>query len=214
MKWELAIFDWNGTILNDFKMLHRCIVAIAKHYNFNTPTIEQCRNELSHNWIEVYYKWGLSRKVKPDELRKFRRHYVKDNWRGAGLFSDVKKTIAACLEMNLKLAIVSAEQADFLLNRLNRYNLLSSFIDIRPQSYDKKTMFLEVLKKLSVAPEKTFYVDDTADGILEAKEVGLTTFGITRGYNTPERIRAAKPTYVVDTLDEVIRILEVEEKIA
>ena len=210
MRFELAIFDWNGTLFNDLSMLYKAIVAIFKHYRCKPPTLEECRDGLSHNWIEFYRKCGLPKSVTPEELREFRRNFVNNNWKGIGLFRDAKSAIVGCLKMKMKLAIVSAEQADFLLSRLSHHQLLSSFSEVLSQSYDKKSAFLKVLKKLSIPAEKAFYVDDTADGILEAKEAGLATFGMTRGYNSPERIRAAKPTYVIDTLDEMVKILESE----
>jgi HAD superfamily hydrolase (TIGR01509 family) len=74
-------------------------------------------------------------------------------------------------------------------------------------------LFLFAAHSLGVAPLKTAVVEDSVAGVMAAKAAGMTAIGFVGGLHhgppSAEKLRAAGADHVVETMDEVGRLLGV-----
>jgi HAD superfamily hydrolase (TIGR01509 family) len=205
---RLAIYDWNGTLFNDLPVAYS-----AMEYIFHTlvprlrpPTLEEYRNGITSNFTDFYYRYGIPKTVSGDELNRLRTsHYVKLA-ANAALNDGAEELLRKCRSIGLKNAMVSASPED-VEKALARFGILHLFDKIRLKAWPKGAALVETVGYFGVAAEEAFYIDDTYDGLRAAKNLGIVAIGFTGGYCSRERILAAQPDYVVDSLREVITIL-------
>lgn len=210
-RWKLAILDWNGTCLNDLPVVYKSVVAIFRHYGLEPPTLEQYRREITADYMKFYHKHGIPARVTGSDLKKIRVRVFREYWAKVKLRRDVFPLIRGLRRIKIKTTIVSAEYPSVLAERLAQFKIVSLLDCARAGAWPKDKALREMISRFNLKPDAAFYVDDTFDGIKSAKSVGLTTFGFTKGYNSRRRIQAAKPDFVVNSLKEVLMIIEKSE---
>ncbi|MEK9180126.1 MAG: HAD family hydrolase [Patescibacteria group bacterium] len=208
MRFRLAIFDWNGTLLNDLPAAYGAVVHIFQTVspNLEPPTLEEYCNEITSKFMDFYYAHGIPTSVSGDDLNNIRKPYYEEHSRTAKLNDGAREFLARCQELGLKNAMVSASPED-VEKTLAEFGVANLFDKIRLKAWPKDAALRETVEYFGIRPEEAFYVDDTFDGITSAKNLGLWTIGFTGGYNTRERILAARPNYAVDSLRHAIAIL-------
>jgi phosphoglycolate phosphatase-like HAD superfamily hydrolase len=72
---------------------------------------------------------------------------------------------------------------------------------------DKEQTIRQMLDREKVAAHDAFYVGDTSDDIAHGRQAKVVTFGYMKGYNSPDRIREAKPKYMVESLLDMLSIV-------
>ncbi|MBI5420716.1 MAG: HAD family hydrolase [Parcubacteria group bacterium] len=209
MKPRLLVCDWNGTLLNDLWLAYVSTKAIFEAYGVPAPTLLQYQNEIESDFSKFYIQHGITQ-FDFDFNNRMRRKIFEENWDKVELHDPVmaKHILVRVKQLGLRLAIVSAEIPDVLARRMAQFGLEDVFDCVVGGAWPKNAALRDVLVHFDVKPEETFYIDDTLEGISIAKKLGIRTIGFTEGYNTRQQIVAAKPTYVVNSLAEMLSILQ------
>ena len=210
-KWKVAIFDWNGTLCNDFPLVYKVVEAIFAAYNLTPPTPAEYRNEIEADFIKLYHKYGIPQHVTAQYLNnEFRKKILEKYWNSIRLQKNTKFVLSNCKELGLKCAIISGEMSQILKKRLDYFGIAKYFDYVAADAYLKpKTELMKMaIKEIRVKPKEVFYVDDSCDGIKSAKEVGIATIGFTCGYYSKRRIISAEPDFTIDDLKEIIEIIK------
>ena len=63
------------------------------------------------------------------------------------------------------------------------------------------------MAKRGYQPQDVVIVGDSDEEPAIARQLGLTSIGITDGYITEKRLRAAKPDYIINSLKEIASIV-------
>ncbi len=211
MKFELAIFDWNGTLLNDLPIAYQSVIKIFNEFSLPAPSLEEYKNEITADFMKFYHYHGIPAYVTPELLNSIRVKYFEAHWTEPGLHPGAKDLIEFCKYLGLQTAIVSAEIADVLDKRLSGFGIFPFIDRITGSAYDKPKALTETLDFFGIQSEKAFYLDDTFDGLMAAKSVGITAIGFCNGYNSYERIMRAKPDFPNTDFPEVLTHADVRE---
>lgn len=210
-KFKVAIFDWNGTLFNDFYVAYKVVIEIFRHYRLKPPTPRKYRNEIEADFIKFYHRHGIPSHVTATELNsKFRKPILLKHWNEVKLQKGARNVLSYCKRSGLKCAIISAEMSEILKKRLIKLGIEKYFDYVAADAHLKpKAELMRILiNKIGVKPKEMFYVDDSCDGIKSAKEVGIKTIGFTSGYYSKKRIISAEPDFVIDDLRKVIDIIK------
>lgn len=209
LRWKLGIFDWNGTLIDDLRLAYQSTREIFEAHGVPPPSLGAFRDEIESDFKKFYIQHGITH-FDLDLNHAIRTRVFDEHWDETKLHDHemAKMLLMRFKELGFKLAIVSAEVPEVLLRRIEQFKLQEVFDHIRAGAWPKGSALRETVEHFGVKPEETFYVDDTHEGIGLGKELGVHTFGFTRGYNTKRRIKGAKPTYVVDSLSEVLSIAQ------
>jgi phosphoglycolate phosphatase len=204
---KLAIFDWNGTLLNDLKLVYESVVAIFKAYQLPPPTLDEYRNEIEADFMKFYRAHGMPAHVTGEELNAIRKQYFQEHWQEVELQSGARQLLQLCRDLRIPITIVSGEMKEVLEDRLRQFSLAPLVNRVRGGARDKEHALADMLDTFKVDPEDTFYLDDSHDGITAAKHTGIFTIGFTGGYYSPQRIVLAKPDKFVHALQDASTIL-------
>lgn len=207
--WEIAICDWNGTLLNDLYLVYGSVCNIFKYFSLTPPSLETYQKEISTDFLKFYRKYGVPDIIKPELLNSLRKKFFEDNNRNANLSDGAQELLNSFRKFDLKIGIVSGEAANYLDGRLKQFGIREYFDFVYDGVKNKKQKFREITDIYEIPAEKMFYIDDSFDGVSGARKIGLTTFGFIHegSYNTAEMIKKAEPDYIVSSLPEIIPII-------
>lgn len=207
--WKLAMFDFDGVVFDNFTLSCGAMRAIFKTYGVKPPLRRVYGDEITADWTKFYYGYGIPRAAKPRDLNGIWERYYEENKHRAEMGPGAKELLLLCQERGMAVVIVSASPLGHIVPRLKEFGL-SPLVDviIDNASPTKRPAFKRLIKRFGITTKESFYIGDSASDLIVAKELGITSIGITSGFNSPALIRAAKPDYVIKTLLELIEIMK------
>jgi len=196
---KVVVFDFNGTLMDDLYVAHGSVQEIFRTYDIPCPTLEQFREEITADFMEFYFQHGFLRPTESelkglvDHLQMIRRSFYRDNEGNARIRPDVSRTVIWLLAMGFYVAIVSAERRTTLHRYLVKEGLQRQFDCVISGAWGngaKEKALLEVGEIFKVYPEDMIYVDDSVDGLMAAKSVGVVPVAFTNstGYHSGHRL--------------------------
>lgn len=207
--YEVAICDWNGTLLDDLDLVYASVCNIFNHFGIPPPSIETYREEITADFWVFYKKNGIPPDTDPDVLNSIRKKFFRENMDRARLNENTEELLDAFRSFDLEIGIVSGEAKGYLEERLKDMGIRKYFDFVYDGIKDKRKMFAEIPHIYEIPPDKMFYVDDTFDGVCGARLSGLFSFGFAhaRSYNSEEKIKKAEPHHLIHSLLEIPPII-------
>ncbi|AZS51419.1 phosphoglycolate phosphatase [Entomomonas moraniae] len=127
------------------------------------------------------------------------------------LYHGVKTFLEAMQKQSVKMAIVTNKPVQFvepLLKELGIGHYFDWFIggDSLPQKKPAPEPLLYVLDQAGVKREEVLFVGDSRSDVRAAKAANIPCAALTYGYNHGEPIANENPTWVIDDLNDLLKI--------
>lgn len=116
--------------------------------------------------------------------------------------------VLATLQRDHLLAVVSSNGSRTIRKMLRRFGFDPYFEEVFGFEFlfSKKEKIGHALKKYRVAPQKAFYIGDTAGDIREARSAGIRSVAVTWGWHDRQRLLAAGPDFLIDSPEELLTV--------
>jgi len=201
----IIIFDYDGTIidsLDTFMELFLTACQNEKNCPISTPT--EFLDLFQGNMFEKMMQRGMT---KESILRVV--YQVRDGLYAhhstLSTFPGIKKAIED-LSKKHKLYIITSNDTNVVKDFLH-IKKLEFFIDI--YGSDKGASKVDKIQHINqqIQHGEVFYVGDTVGDIIEGKQAGVTTIGVTWGWHSDYQLKQSAPNYIVNTPQELVDIL-------
>lgn len=205
-KIKAVIFDWNGVITDSLKLDHEIFLIECKRKNLSVPkSVSFYANMFTDNVFVCLQRIGFH--VDEEGEAEYRRLYME----GLGTTKPCKgvKEMLRTLKKNYKLAIVTsnyktAVERFFKEHGIREFDIILSS-DVNRRKENKIKMLLD---KFSLGKDEIIFVGDTVSDIVACRNAGIKIIAATWGYHSKARLKKAKPDFVADRPQDIIKILE------
>lgn len=214
MKYELIIFDLDGTILDTLEDLANSVNYALNKFGYPTRTIAEIRSFVG-NGIKKLLERSAPKEISLDELdnihKIFTEHYTihcKDNTKPYDGIIDV---IKALRQAGVKTAVVS-NKADYAVQLLCK-QYFDGLFDMKVGAKDnvnKKPApdsVNTVLDKLGIDRTKSVYIGDSDVDIATAKNADMDCICVDWGFRDAELLKENGATVIVSSPVELLRKL-------
>lgn len=211
-RFDVVVFDWDGTIIDSTATIARSIMAAAADVGLPVPDFEQA----SHV-IGLGLRDALARAVPgltPDRINEFsaryRFHYfaAEDTLE---LFAGTRELLAHLQGSGARLAIATGKSTQGLMRALDATGLRSCFEAFRcaDQTHPKPhpAMLLELADELAVETERMLMIGDTTHDLQMAQSAQVAAVGVTYGAHPREQLAALQPLALVDSMAQLHALL-------
>jgi HAD superfamily hydrolase (TIGR01662 family) len=129
-----------------------------------------------------------------------------------GLFPGIKELIAELHSRGYKLAILSNNKRNYVLDALEKTDLqkyfktILGFNEVSKNKPDPEGI-LKILEIEHVTPEQTLFIGDMPSDILAGKRAGIRTIAVASGLSTREKLENEKPTQIVSDIPTLSQLL-------
>ena len=206
-RYDLAIFDFDGTLADSAAWFRLTINDVAQRYGFRQITdaeLEELRGQRTIDiirYLEVPI-WKIP------FIARYMRQLVARDAHLIGLFQGVDALLAGLAERDVAIAIVTSN------SEANVRRILGEDNSRRIRDYacgasllGKASKFHAVVKRHGVSAERTIAIGDEARDIDAARKVGLTAGAVSWGYATINLLRAHQPDYLFASMDDIRRAI-------
>ncbi|WP_372871689.1 HAD-IIIA family hydrolase [Shewanella sp.] len=212
-KFDLIIFDWDGTLMNSIGKIIDCMQALARELDIPIPSEKAVRDVIGLSMPEAM------RVLFPNEsdatrlgwIDKYRTHYLVFNATPSPLYEGVPELLAELNGRGHQLAIATGKARAGLDRILKETGLGPWFHASRcadeTQSKPHPQMLHELLIELDVAPERAVMVGDSAFDLQMANNTGIASIGVDYGTHDRQTLLATNPLGVVSHPREILQYL-------
>jgi len=203
-----VLFDWDGTLIDSYHADTSAYLAMFKEMDIPWG-IEELEKHYSPNWYQVYRAAKLPRKLWGKADQAWREHYAKHR---PQLIPGVRRVLDA-VSPGHHLGLVTSGDNDRVARQLREFRLTRLF-SARVCSGDtvkKKphpAPLRLALKKMEMEPRCCVYVGDAPQDVEMARRAGVLAIGVLGPYPTEKRLRAAKPEFLLSSLEELPDVLD------
>lgn len=203
-----VLFDWDGTLIDSYDADTSAYLAMFKELGIPWG-IEELARYYSPNWYQVYRAAKLPRKLWNAADRAWRAHYAKHR---PQLIPGTRRVLEAVSRRH-HLGLVTSGDNDRVARQLREFRLARLF-SARVCSGDtvkKKphpAPLRLALKKMELEPSCCVYVGDSPQDVEMARSGGVLAIGVLGPYPTEKRLRAARPEFLLGSLEELPDVLD------
>jgi phosphoglycolate phosphatase len=212
-RFELLIFDWDGTLCDSIDGIVSCIQQSARNKQLEIPSVRQSRDviglSLDHAMMQLFPE--LAEKHVNRLVNEYRALYLSDERGIAPLFDGVPKLLSDLRLAGYKLAIATGKSRQGLEHALEATNA-SGYFDMvccgdEVSSKPAPDMLHKLLKEGEVVAEKALMVGDSWLDLEMASNAGIDSVAVSSGVHSRAELMPFKPVLCLDEVRELAESL-------
>lgn len=214
MKYRLAIFDLDGTILDTLEDLTDSTNYALRTNNLPARTLDEIRTFVGNgirNLIEKAVPEGTDADITEKVFREFGEHYKVHCLDKTKPYEGILQCIRSIREAGMMTAVVS-NKADYAVRELCE-KIFPGLYDIavgEKQGVRRKPYpdsVVSVLDSLSADREEAVYIGDSEVDIQTALNAGIDEIAVSWGFRKKEFLKEQGAEIVTDSPEELLEIL-------
>ena len=190
-EYSIAIFDFDGTIVNGETALVETLNALALEFGYNPITLDQIP-ELkmmgAKNFILKRLKIPIWRIPK---LEKRGREEYNKRVAEMELFAGIKEVIVGLKQKSYKVGIISSNSALAILQLLETHGINVDFVYSGSSLFGKARVIKRMLKEKNINPTEVIYIGDEVRDVEACRKIGIDIIAVGWGFNAPEALQKA-----------------------
>ena len=215
MKYELAVFDMDGTILNTLDDLTDATNHALKTFGYPEHSIEEVRFFVGNGMaklIERATPEGISADERKKVMDEFLEYYKAHSADKTGPYPGIADLLRKLRAAGVKTAVVSNKPDVAVRELVKTYfnGLFDAAVgDMEGQAVKPAPdMCLKIFKELGLGPEKAVYIGDSDTDIMTARNAGLDEVLVSWGFRGRQFLTEHGAKTICDTSDEVYDVIK------
>ena len=171
--------------------------------------LQELERHYSPNWYQVYRAARLPRKLWDQADRLWRAHYKKHQPK---LVSGARRVLEA-IRTKHALGLVTSGDRDRVARQLREFRLTRLFSarvcsgdTLRKKPHPEPLRL--ALRQMGLEAACCVYVGDAPQDVEMAQRAGVRAIGVLGPFPTEKRLRAARPEFLIGSLEELPEILD------
>ena len=212
MRYQLLVFDWDGTLIDSAQTIVACIQAACRDLGLPVPEDARASHVIGLGLQDAlsYAIPGLPRDDYARVVESYRKHFFARD-PDIPLFPGTRAMLAGLREHGHILAIATGKSRAGLARALDSTGLQSFFAASRcaDQCVSKPApdMIRELMEELGVDEANTLMIGDTVHDLQMAANAGVHAVGVSHGAHPKRELVALAPLACVESIDELTRWL-------
>ena len=207
-RFDLIVFDWDGTLFDSTGLIVRCIQAACRDIGTPVPDDMQAAYVIGLGLMDALKHAVPDLPVEryPELGRRYRHHYMA--WQHEiVLFDGTRDMLQTLKARNHWLAVATGKSRHGLNEALASAQLGPLFDSTRTAdetaSKPDPLMLLELMAELGAEPSRTLMVGDTTHDLQLAVNAGVACVGVSYGAHTGADFHRFKPLHVAHSPREL-----------
>ena len=197
------IFDWSGTLSDDFISVYHASMLIFKKLGRAPISVEEYKKEFTLPYMIFWNKYFPElKKEEEDRLYSESIHQVEE----PTIYPGVKEELERLNSIGIKMIIISAHHHGKLMKEASDYGVQHLFQEINGSIHDKTEVILEILQRNNFNPQQTIYVGDMVHDIDAGKKAKVVTVALGWGYQSKEKLMKANPDYYISNISNLDKL--------
>ncbi len=215
-KYDLIVFDWDGTLFDSTAIITRCIQAAVEDVGGKRPTREQASHVIGLNLMEAlaHAAPDVPKDKYPQLGDRYRYHFFKEQ-EEISLFDGVIDLLVELKRQHFWVTVGTGKSRKGLDVTLERdIELGSATVKLstlfdgtrtadQTQGKPNPQMLFELMSEFGVDASRTLMVGDTTHDLQMALNAGVDAVGVSYGAHEADFLETCKPQTIVHSVAEL-----------
>ena len=208
MKYELVVFDWDGTLLDSAGAIVRAIQSACRDLALPVPEDARARHVIGLGLVDAmrHAVPDLTPERYQEMVDRYRFHYLSGDHE-LTLFDGVPEMLERLRDAGHMLAVATGKSRVGLERALDHSGLRHLFLGSRCadecHSKPHPQMLEELMAEFAVANTATVMIGDTSHDLLMASNAGVDGLAVTYGAHPHDHLLEHKPVACLQTVAEL-----------
>lgn len=213
MLYKSVIFDFDGTLVDSGPGIKKTFVEMIRRLNMPPLTTEQL-DALVGPPLHKSFPGMLG--IPEDEVERcialYQQIFKEIALSELCAFPGILELLQSLVEASANTAIASSKIQPTLVAQAKSLGIFEHIhhicgADPTLNRFEKNEILSEILSLLNTGRTDAVMIGDRCFDIMAAKELGIDSIGVTYGAGTFDEMRENNPTYIVNDVDELRRLL-------
>jgi len=193
-RYNLAIFDFDGTLANSLIWFGKIVNELADAYGFKRIEDDEVDLLRSYDALQIMKHLGLAAWKLPS-IAAHTRKLMSAQIHEVPLYDGVETMLTSLAEQGVTLAVVSSNTEENVRRVLGAelVALVETF-ECGVSLFGKASKLRKVLRHTGVSALDTIYIGDEIRDVRAARDVGVAAGAVAWGYNSAAALEAVAPT--------------------
>lgn len=207
-RFDLIVFDWDGTLMDSTATIVKCIQASAKDLGLPIPDNKAASYVIGLGLHEAMQSAipNLDAKYYPRMVERYRYHYLSQD-HDLTLFDGVREMLTELSQEGYFLAVATGKSRVGLNRALDSAKLLSLFDATRcaDETFSKPhpAMLQELTRELGQDMKRTVMIGDTTHDLQLAINAGAAGVAVQYGAHPVHELMALEPLYAATSVADL-----------
>jgi phosphoglycolate phosphatase len=209
--YKLAIFDFDGTLVDSAPGIVDVMRDVVEEYQLNEEILDEWQNLVG---VPLMRQMEIIFPDKTEEYwlevaTRYRAIYDTQAIEICPLFPFLIDMLKSLKNEDVKITIASSKRRHLISTVLDHHNL-SHYFNLIVGAQDVANhkphpeSVLQTLEKLNMAAEEAVVIGDSSYDLDMARNAGVDAIGVTTGIHTADILARSEPKHIVAGLDEVL----------
>jgi phosphoglycolate phosphatase len=212
-RFDLIVFDWDGTLFDSTALITRCIQAACADLGTPVPSDRDASYVIGLGLAEALQH--AAPQLPPERYGelglRYRHHYIASQ-DDVVLFDGTLEMLQGLKARNHRIGVATGKTRRGLDDALRKARLENLFDATRTAdetaSKPNPLMLLELMDELGVRPDRTLMVGDTTHDLQLAANAGAASIGVSYGAHEHASFRAFETAHVAHSTADLRAWLE------
>ncbi len=201
------IFDWSGVINNNLLTSYHTAMRIFEKYGAPKITLTEFRKNWDQPYMRFYHRY-LPDLTHQQEVEAFALFYPKIcRQYPPRVYPGIPEVLRAFQAKRIAMIILSSDFLRTIKREIANFGLAGIFTKIISNVHDKREVIEEAVRKNHFQARETVFVGDTTHEIEAGEKARVQTAAVTWGYQLEEKLKQAKPDFIVHNAQELKTII-------
>jgi phosphoglycolate phosphatase len=206
MKYELAIFDFDGTLADSFPFFVEQFNRLAERHRFRGIDPDKVHRYRHYSASEMMKHVGLPHWKLPVVAASF-ISLMRENVASIALFDRVDDMLRHLADAGVYLSVMSSNAEDNVVRVLGPSNVgLIRHFDCGMSIFGKAARIRSLLQKTGIPAGKAIYIGDQLTDLEAARKEGVAFGAVSWGYGAIESFRKHAPEEEFEQVSDIKRI--------
>lgn len=211
-RFDLIVFDWDGTLLDSTATIARCIQAAAKDVDLPEPSFQTASHVIGLGLQDalLHVAPSATAEQRMQMAQRYRVHYLASDAH-LTLFEGTKTFLQQLSDYGYRLAVATGKSRAGLNRALLQTRVKHFFEATRTAdetaSKPDPLMLFELMQECNVAAERTLMIGDTTHDLEMARAAGVQSAAVSSGAHPEEQLRSYASIAQVSTVVDLAKLL-------
>lgn len=217
---DAVMFDLDGTLIETAPEIADAVNLTLREVGLRSVTQQQVNDWIGHGTLELLIQaLAHTQRISDQQVRNspelpgmvaaFNQHYQQCCGTRSHVYPQVRETLTALRDMDVRLAVVTNKESRFTQAVLEAHSLTAMFDtvvsgDTLPVKKPNPAGIAHCLQRFKATPERSLFVGDSSIDIATARNAGVAVWALPYGYNLGEPIASAHPDRVIEDISALL----------
>ncbi|MGJ0483088.1 MAG: HAD-IA family hydrolase [Methylomicrobium sp.] len=212
-RFELLIFDWDGTLMDSIGWIVHCLQTAADRTGCPIPTPDAAKDVIGLSIIRAMESLfpEAGPELREQLIRTYSQEYASRTLGPGDLFIGVRDMLEELNRTGYRLAVATGKtraglQKALLATKTENLFDITRTADETASKPDPK-MLQEIMSHLEVAPARTLMIGDSSHDLQMAQNAQISAIGVACGAHSEEILQQYQPLLCLQQPAELLNII-------